>query len=141
MERIYRFKFENKEYKLAFTSGIELDFLEEYELNSIFDLLEIPGKKRIEAVTKLLKCMNEKAGGEQLSVPEDIFPADMMIFQNAVLETIMLGFKREVQPGEIDEGLAELEKKKEGQPARTSWFSRARDYIFQSKKPTTRRRG
>ena len=141
MERTVKFEYENKEYKLVFTSGIELDFLEEYEVESIFDVFKIAGSKRVDAVISLLKAMNEKAGGLQIAIPDYVCPADMMVFQSAMLKAITLGFKREVLPDEIDEGLAELEKKKEEQPAHISWFSRVFAWVFQSKKRTTRRRG
>ena len=138
MERTVKFEYENNEYKLVFTSGIELDFLEEYEVESVFDIFKIAGSKRVDAVVSLLKAMNQKAGGTQLILPENIFPADMMIFQSAMLKAITLGFKRDVLPDEIDEGLAELEKKKEEQPVRISWFYRVFGWVFRNKKHTTR---
>lgn len=141
MEREITFEFGNKEYKLVFTSGIELDILEKYELQSIFDIFQMPGSARISAIMDFVSRMNVLAGGEKFIAPENFFPNDLLRVQTAALKAIAEGYRREIPPGEIDEGLAELEKKKDEQPARTSWFSRVFGSIFRKKTHTTRRRG
>lgn len=136
MERVLKFEFEKKEYKLVLMSGTEQDFLEEYELQNIFEIFEISGRKRVKAIIDLVRAMNADAGGEKLALPDDVSPADFAVLQAATLKAIVLGHRRDVEPKEIDEGLAELEKKKDEQPARISWFSRVLGLVCRKRRPT-----
>jgi len=136
MERTIKFEYEKKEYELVLMSGVEQDFLEEYEIASIFDVLSLTGRKRVKAVIDLVKAMNADAGGEQIILPNDVPPAEFMELQTAVFKAITRGYHRDIEPEEIDVGLAELEKKKEEQPAHTSWFSRALGLAFPNRKHT-----
>lgn len=139
-ERSVTAKYRGEEYRLVFTAGIDLDFTEEYKLQSIFDIFEIKGSNRLLAVLDLVKRMSAKAG-RAITFDPDMSTAEFLALQSDAIRAIERGFAREVDPGEIDEGLLELEKKKEDPQGRISWFWRVLDFIFPSRTRTTRRRG
>lgn len=120
MQRYLDFVFRGKQTRLYFSMSVMLDVQEAFDVD-MRDFFTGTDREVFDRKMYLLSALSyegkrifqeRELEGITLTELESVMPYEMIEINEALDKALELGFTREFQPEEVDEGLAELKKKK-----------------------------
>lgn len=126
MQRYVETEYRGRKITMLFTMSALLDIEEEYDA-PITEALEVQGSERLRRVCWMISALSYAAAGSLPGrgitpiSPEEMYgmlPWEYQTLTEALFEAFTRGYKREIEPDEVDEGLLELKKKSNGKRRR-----------------------